>query len=638
MTTWRLDRGRSGKAIAFVRGSKADAIAAAKRLAPRFGSVAVIPNPTRLPRVGEVWRGLRGDRCRILKADGSQVTVLQLDTGHRVTSDLADFLATYRPPAARLNGPKRKGRNNPSRSKAARGRRASQRRAAGSSRVARSLARDIRDARAGGATSISARTRYLTKQRAVRRPNPKRRKGGKVRADALAVGDIVMPPERELRLWMRRDAAERGLTDKDLGIMLTEVREGAPDTRGRWILFSGYLPDHWYKSGRPYKWTFKARPETAWVRVAQPVQQNPPRASRKVRRAAASGRFVKARHYAASGITRGVRRLDHQRRAAFGLGRKVANPRGRKLGGRNDAQGNAGRRGQGTVRAGGASRPRDAAGRYVGHGMVAARRHRGAGAARAGASRARLGSNPKGRNGWVLTRIAEGYGRVFISTRRTHDGRAEEMFTTEPAEAMVWRTKREADAAARRAKGVWAFGWKWSVAPAGVQSNRPNRRQKRRNNPLPRWVDQRSARTVGRGPSRLMIGCPKGKWSPTRRRCRVGTKAVEVRRMASRNPRDKELARARRTFRRLNEIEPERLTRVRGAKNAPKVAVKLGELVSFRYRSDKYAGGPDNPDGKTLLYEHTTRRPRPVLATDPGGKEVHIVGGRMHPTPDGLVN
>jgi len=60
--------------------------------------------------------------------------------------------------------------------------------------------------------------------------------------------------------------------------------------------------------------------------------------------------------------------------------------------------------------------------------------------------------------------------------------------------------------------------------------------------------------------------------------------------------------------------------------------------VSLRYRSDKYAGSPDNPHGKTLLYEHTTKHPRPVIATDPEGKEVHIVGGRMKPTPDGLVN
>jgi len=104
------------------------------------------------------------------------------------------------------------------------------------------------------------------------------------------------------------------------------------------------------------------------------------------------------------------------------------------------------------------------------------------------------------------------------------------------------------------------------------------------------------------------------------------------------NPRESVVARARRTFRRLNEIEPGRLTRVRGAANAPKVAVKLGELMSFTYRSDKYAGTPENPHGKSQLYEHRTKPPHPVIATDPDGREVHIVGGRMHPTADGLVN
>jgi hypothetical protein len=104
------------------------------------------------------------------------------------------------------------------------------------------------------------------------------------------------------------------------------------------------------------------------------------------------------------------------------------------------------------------------------------------------------------------------------------------------------------------------------------------------------------------------------------------------------NPRESEVARARRTYQLLNENEPGQITRVRGARNAPKVAVKIGELVSLVYRSDKYAGSPDNPEGKPQLYEHKTKRPHPVLVTDSEGREVHIVGGKMHPTPDGLVN
>jgi hypothetical protein len=123
-----------------------------------------------------------------------------------------------------------------------------------------------------------------------------------------------------------------------------------------------------------------------------------------------------------------------------------------------------------------------------------------------------------------------------------------------------------------------------------------------------------------------------------KRRPKRQVQAARVRGKVRSNPRESAVAKARRTFRRLNQIEPGTATRVRGARNAPKVAVQLGELVSFVYRSDKYAGSKDNPHGKQLLYEHKTKRPRPVLATDPSGREVHIVGGRMHPTPDGLVN
>jgi len=129
-------------------------------------------NPSRRPKVGEIWHGMKGDRCRILNVSGTQVTVLQLDTGHRVNSEMNDFLASYKPPRGRVgvaNGRNPKGLNFP-----------------------------------------------------------------KVPAESLKVGDVVMPPEREMRLWMIRDAAEKGMSPTDLGIMLTDVHEGEPDKRGRW--------------------------------------------------------------------------------------------------------------------------------------------------------------------------------------------------------------------------------------------------------------------------------------------------------------------------------------------------------------------------------------------------------------------
>jgi hypothetical protein len=611
-------------------------------------------------------------------------------------------------------------------------------------------------------------------------PNPK---GRKVRADSLSVGDVVMPPDRELSLWMRKRAAEKGMPTDELGIMLTDIHEGAPDKRGRWIVFTGYLRDRWYEDRpgrRQSPFTFKARPNTPWSLVARPTA-NPPPTPRRQRRAVASGRFAKARHYAASTITRGVRHLDTQRRAAgrgrirlnparpvgagvierlraelddreaqrwtaegfthqrdpvtvkerrdfwaldigssgafmvrksdgavFGIkgygtpdyrkgigfaddmtGYELAewrfrrgpfrtdmktprpNPRGRKLGGQNDAQGNAGRRSQGTARAGGASRGRDAAGRYLGHGMVAARRARGAGAAR-GVSRARLGFNPKGREGDAMTEIVR---RAIVHTV-VDLGQLQPHETRELAAAVRrgWLEKGKGGPFPK-IKTVYAVrGYPFAEARRHTIDEMmalPNPKgrftvrkiedvvhsasvgdytqavfevvESSTGKVVMRSYNQRDARTEAayrnkhdpRGAfTRSRVDHP----SPNRRRMRLNGLAARVRRKANRNPRESELARARRTFRRLNETDPGKLTRERGARNAPRVAVKLGELVSFRYRSDKYAGSKDNPHGKTMLYEHTTRRPRPVLATDSGGREVHIVGGRMHPTPDGLVN
>lgn len=55
----------------------------------------------------------------------------------------------------------------------------------------------------------------------------------KVPAETLQPGDVIRPPARELRLWMRRDAQRRGLTDDALWMTVLEVRAGASDTNGR---------------------------------------------------------------------------------------------------------------------------------------------------------------------------------------------------------------------------------------------------------------------------------------------------------------------------------------------------------------------------------------------------------------------
>lgn len=183
-----------------------------------------------------------------------------------------------------LNENPRTRRRNPSRS--ARGR--AYRRSTGypalkgrtSSRVGRAAVRAVRRAADIGGEqpgNASQALYYLEHHRARKaKRNPRGIVAEKVPADQLRVGDIVLPPDRELKLWMLRDAAAKGIAPGDLGIMLTEVSEGLADKRGRWLLFKGYLRDAWYQGRKPHPFTFKARPETPWPLLARP-QQNPRR-------------------------------------------------------------------------------------------------------------------------------------------------------------------------------------------------------------------------------------------------------------------------------------------------------------------------------------------------------------------------
>jgi hypothetical protein len=83
--------------------------------------------------------------------------------------------------------------------------------------------------------------------------------------DALTIGDKIMPPPREIQLWMRRTATERGLPESALQITIAKIYEGAPDKRGRWVIISGDQTPEWNaECGRPSPFTFKARPKTPW--------------------------------------------------------------------------------------------------------------------------------------------------------------------------------------------------------------------------------------------------------------------------------------------------------------------------------------------------------------------------------------
>lgn len=99
-----------------------------------------------------------------------------------------------------------------------------------------------------------------------------------------------------------------------------------------------------------------------------------------------------------------------------------------------------------------------------------------------------------------------------------------------------------------------------------------------------------------------------------------------------RNPRGSERERAVKTFRMWHEFAPHKITRMKGPDRLiPITLVKLGDIRSIDYISDKYEGRP-------VTYTHKTDRPRPVLATDPDGQNLHIIGGRVKITGDGLIH
>ncbi len=85
-------------------------------------------------------------------------------------------------------------------------------------------------------------------------------------AAQIQLGAIILPPERELRLWMRRHAAERGLSESALHLTVRDVREGAPDKKGRWLIFSCEHAPEWGANGS--RFVFRVRPHTPWPILA----------------------------------------------------------------------------------------------------------------------------------------------------------------------------------------------------------------------------------------------------------------------------------------------------------------------------------------------------------------------------------
>jgi hypothetical protein len=94
-------------------------------------------------------------------------------------------------------------------------------------------------------------------------------------ADELKVGDVIMPPPRELQLWMRRDIAKRGLPESALHLTITNIVWGTPDKRGRWLLVTADHAIEWHAGRKPYPIKFKVRPETPWEVVSAADASDP---------------------------------------------------------------------------------------------------------------------------------------------------------------------------------------------------------------------------------------------------------------------------------------------------------------------------------------------------------------------------
>jgi Transglutaminase-like superfamily len=82
-------------------------------------------------------------------------------------------------------------------------------------------------------------------------------------------------------------------------------------------------------------------------------------------------------------------------------------------------------------------------------------------------------------------------------------------------------------------------------------------------------------------------------------------------------------------YRRFNRFDPSCVVRVTHCRVIPPVVVQLGELVGLIYRSDKWQRG------EPRTYIHFMQTP-PRLVSDPGGRQLFLVGGRYRVTAQGI--
>ena len=81
-------------------------------------------------------------------------------------------------------------------------------------------------------------------------------------------GTVILPPAREVSLWMKRHCAEHGLPETALYLTVREIAEGTPDKNGRWLIVRCNQSMEWTNGQPGRSFNFKARPATLWAVIA----------------------------------------------------------------------------------------------------------------------------------------------------------------------------------------------------------------------------------------------------------------------------------------------------------------------------------------------------------------------------------
>ncbi len=88
----------------------------------------------------------------------------------------------------------------------------------------------------------------------------------KIMPSDVKAGDLVMPPAREVRLWMRRDCQDKGLEESALLLTVAEVIEGGKiDKGGPWTYIKARYSAE-FGGGREIN--FFVRPTSPVLRLA----------------------------------------------------------------------------------------------------------------------------------------------------------------------------------------------------------------------------------------------------------------------------------------------------------------------------------------------------------------------------------